>query len=215
MSIPQFSVKSPSNEIAEALDDAGCVVITGVTNANLRQSVKEELAPHMEKARVIEIEKEDPTQFYPGRTRRVAGLVARSPTITDQLVATLSRNNVAKPFSCLMENSATSCILPQHWKSGLVQEVRYCTGRKIHSHFSQNHVPISSSRVCGQYQISVRTMVQRCWYQAVTNGLKIGLLKTRKLFRQKCRLDRYFSGWVAHCMVPVPIQRKTGATASS
>ena len=87
MSIPQFSVKSPGNEITEALDDAGCVVITGVTNANLRQSVKEELAPHMEKARVIEIEKEDPTQFYPGRTRRVAGLVARSPTITDQLVA--------------------------------------------------------------------------------------------------------------------------------
>ena len=64
MSIPQFSVKSPSSEIAEALDDAGCVVITDVTNANLRQSIKEELAPHMEKARVIESEKEDPTQFY-------------------------------------------------------------------------------------------------------------------------------------------------------
>ena len=87
MSIPQFSVKSPSSEVAEALDDAGCVVITGVTNANLRQSIKEELAPHMEKARVIETEKEDPTQFYPGRTRRVAGLVAHSSTITDQLVA--------------------------------------------------------------------------------------------------------------------------------
>ena len=59
MSIPILSAGSPSSEITEALDDAGCVVITGVTNADLRQSVKEELAPHMEKARVIEIEKED------------------------------------------------------------------------------------------------------------------------------------------------------------
>ena len=87
MSIPQLSVKSPSGEIIEALDEAGCVVVTGVTDANLRQSIRDELAPYMEKSRVIEIEKEDSTQFYPGRTRRVAALVARSSTVTDTLVA--------------------------------------------------------------------------------------------------------------------------------
>ena len=85
MSIPQLSVKSPSSEIIEALDEAGCVVVTGVTDANLRQSIRDELAPYMEKARVIEIEKEDSTQFYPGRTRRVAALVARSSLADDQL----------------------------------------------------------------------------------------------------------------------------------
>ena len=87
MSIPQLSAGSPSGEITEALTEAGCVVVTGVTDADLRQSIKDELAPHMEKSRVIEIEKENSTQFYPGRTRRVAALVARSSTVTDTLVA--------------------------------------------------------------------------------------------------------------------------------
>ena len=87
MSVPQLSIKSPISEITEALGEAGCVVVTGVTDANLRQSIKDELAPHMDKSRVIEIEKEHSTQFYPGRTRRVAALVARSSTLTDTLVA--------------------------------------------------------------------------------------------------------------------------------
>lgn len=48
MSVPQLSIKSPISEITEALGEARCVVVTGVTDANLRQSIKDELAPHME-----------------------------------------------------------------------------------------------------------------------------------------------------------------------
>ena len=50
MSIPILSAGSPSSEITEALNEAGCVVVTGVTDAGLRQSIKDELALHMEKA---------------------------------------------------------------------------------------------------------------------------------------------------------------------
>ena len=39
----------------------------------------------MANARVIE--EDDPTKFYPGRTRRVSALVLRSASVTDQLVA--------------------------------------------------------------------------------------------------------------------------------
>lgn len=85
MSIPLLSAGSPSSEITEALNEAGCVVVTGVTDAGLRQSIKDELALHMGKANVVE--KDDPEDFYAPHTRRVTALVARSPTITDQLVA--------------------------------------------------------------------------------------------------------------------------------
>ena len=85
MSIPQFSAGTSSSDIAEALGEAGCAVVTGLMDAQLRQSIKDELAPHMANARVIE--EDDPTKFYPGRTRRVSALVVRSPSVTDRLVA--------------------------------------------------------------------------------------------------------------------------------
>ena len=85
MSIPQFSADASPSDITEALGEAGCVVVTGVMDAGLRQAITDELAPHMAKARVIE--KDDPAQFYPGRTRRVSALVVRSPSITDHLLA--------------------------------------------------------------------------------------------------------------------------------
>ncbi len=85
MSIPRFSAGAPASDIAEALGEAGAVVVAGVMDAELRQSITSELAPHMANVRVIE--KDDPAQFYPGRTRRITALVARSPSVTDHLVA--------------------------------------------------------------------------------------------------------------------------------
>ena len=85
MSIPQCSADSPASDVAAALGEAGCVVVTGVMDAELRQSIAGELAPHMANARYIE--EDDPAHFYPGRTRRVTALVARSPSIADRLVA--------------------------------------------------------------------------------------------------------------------------------
>jgi ectoine hydroxylase-related dioxygenase (phytanoyl-CoA dioxygenase family) len=76
--IPRFSHTEPPSEIARALEEAGCVVVTGLLSAADRASVRDELAPHMQKARVA---KDDPTAFYPGLTRRTTALVTRSEMV--------------------------------------------------------------------------------------------------------------------------------------
>ncbi|XOV82424.1 MAG: phytanoyl-CoA dioxygenase family protein [bacterium] len=85
MSIPRFSADSSSNDVAAALGETGCAVVTGLMDADSRQSITDELAPHMYNARIIE--EDDPDEFYPGRTRRISALVTRSKTITDRLIA--------------------------------------------------------------------------------------------------------------------------------
>ncbi|MDP6828429.1 MAG: hypothetical protein QF515_15160 [Pseudomonadales bacterium] len=85
MSIPQFPADAATDGINAALEESGCVIVTAMTDPELRQSTKDELTPYMAAVRVIE--KDDPNQFYPGHTRRVSALVARSPSVTDHLVA--------------------------------------------------------------------------------------------------------------------------------
>ena len=101
MSIPQYPANAQATEIVEALEDSGCVVVTGLVDPGLRRSVTEELAPHMHYARVIE--DDDPTQFYPGRTRRITALVARSATVTDHLIPHPTSQKVCEKF--LLPNS--------------------------------------------------------------------------------------------------------------
>ena len=84
VSIPRFPADAKTDAIAAALGEAGCVVVTDMMDPALRASIADELAPHMATARVIE--DDDPEQFYPGRTRRVSALVARSESVTDRLV---------------------------------------------------------------------------------------------------------------------------------
>ncbi len=85
MAIPQFSIDASHSDISNALGEAGCVVVTGVTDAELRQSITSELAPHMAAVKIDEVD--DPKEFYPGHTRRVSALVARSASTTDSLIA--------------------------------------------------------------------------------------------------------------------------------
>lgn len=84
MSIPRFSADAASRDITQALGEVGCVVVTGLMDEELRQSITDEMAPHMARARIIE--DDDPDEFYPGRTRRVTALVTRSASITDHLL---------------------------------------------------------------------------------------------------------------------------------
>ncbi|MEO0963070.1 MAG: phytanoyl-CoA dioxygenase family protein [Pseudomonadota bacterium] len=84
MKIPHFTAKTDFNLLQEALDEAGCLVVTGAFDAARCEAIRAELAPHMERARVTE--QDDPEAFYPGLTRRVSALLARSRTVTDQLV---------------------------------------------------------------------------------------------------------------------------------
>ena len=101
MSIPQFPVDAPKDEISDALGEAGCAVVTGVMDDNQRRSIREEMAPHMDAARVEQ--EDDPEEFYPGRTRRVSALITRSPTITDTLITHPISQNVCEKH--LLPNS--------------------------------------------------------------------------------------------------------------
>ncbi len=96
MTIPQFPHDADPLTVSDAFEKAGCVVVTDVLNETARNSIRAELAPHMEKARVEQ--EDDPEEFYPGRTRRVTALVSRSPTVTDQLVAHPVSKNMCDTF---------------------------------------------------------------------------------------------------------------------
>lgn len=64
----------------DALDDAGCLVITGMASPDQRAAVREELGPFM---RAVDPGVDDPDDFYPGDTRRMTALVTRSATVRD------------------------------------------------------------------------------------------------------------------------------------
>ena len=72
-----------------ALEEAGCLVITGVTGVSERQRARAELAPHMDRTPVRQ---ENETEaFFPGHTRRIASLVARSETARDWIMHPLAK----------------------------------------------------------------------------------------------------------------------------
>ena len=77
MSIPVFSATVATDDIADALGEAGCVVVTGVFDESARMRVRQELSPYMER---VPVEEDDPAEFYAGLTRRTSALVARSET---------------------------------------------------------------------------------------------------------------------------------------
>ena len=79
MNIPRLPPDADPAEFSAALAEAGCLVVTGLLTPDDRQAARAELARQMASARVIE--SDDPTQFYPGHTRRTSGLVAHSDTV--------------------------------------------------------------------------------------------------------------------------------------
>lgn len=84
MSIPVWSAGDPGAELAEKLEHAGCLVVTGVADRSTREAVRAELAPYMEAAPVAT--DDDPVDFYPGNTRRVTALAARSKAVADMIL---------------------------------------------------------------------------------------------------------------------------------
>ena len=87
MSIPVFSATAATDDIADALDEAGCVVVTGVFDESARMRVRQELSPYMER---VPVEEDDPAEFYAGLTRRTSALVARSETVGELVVDEMS-----------------------------------------------------------------------------------------------------------------------------
>jgi ectoine hydroxylase-related dioxygenase (phytanoyl-CoA dioxygenase family) len=85
--IPRHAVGDSIEALAAALDEAGCLVVEGVSDREARDAVARELASHMEAAAIQE---DDPASFYPGRTRRVTALVARSEQVGRWIVDPLT-----------------------------------------------------------------------------------------------------------------------------
>ena len=87
--IPQLGRDDSPDALYAALNEAGCLVVTDVLPLAQRQRIERELASELADARVVE--KDDPTRFYPGRTRRITGLVSRSETAREIILHDLSR----------------------------------------------------------------------------------------------------------------------------
>src|SRR5713101_692704 len=85
-SIPILSSNDSSAALIDALERDGCAVVTGVTDLRTREDIARELAPHLEK--VDPNAAIDPNDkyyaatagFYPGSTRRITALIAKSKT---------------------------------------------------------------------------------------------------------------------------------------
>lgn len=78
MTIVRLAADESRTEVARALEEHGCVVVTGLLDPADRAAVQAELAPYMARVKVAE---DNPKAFYPGLTRRTSALVARSATV--------------------------------------------------------------------------------------------------------------------------------------
>src|SRR5580700_11808821 len=85
-SIPVLPANSPSNEVVACLERDGCAVIRDVIDKSVRESIARELAPHLENSdagnrlnKVYEANGGN-GNFYPGSTKRITALVAKSET---------------------------------------------------------------------------------------------------------------------------------------
>jgi len=82
--IPTMSADTDMNEIAGALTLTGAVVVTGLLDAVQRDAVRSELAPFMAESRVLD--EDDPSDFFPAKTRRMSALVTHSDTIGELIL---------------------------------------------------------------------------------------------------------------------------------
>jgi len=84
--IPVISSKDPAAAMVAALERDGCVVVTGVTDQSTRDAIACELAPHVEQADANAATNRnnkyfaETAGFYPGNTKRITSLVAKSET---------------------------------------------------------------------------------------------------------------------------------------
>jgi len=87
--IPETRLQDIATDGIRALDEAGCLIVTGVTDAAARDRVRAELAPHMDRAESVAAN--EPDAFFPGHTRRIVSLVARSESVRDWIMHPLAR----------------------------------------------------------------------------------------------------------------------------
>jgi len=82
--IPIFSSLDSRESVAAGLREAGCAVITDMTEPEKRQAITAELAEHVDAAELKT--SDDSGDFYPGLTRRITALVARARSVDDLIL---------------------------------------------------------------------------------------------------------------------------------
>ena len=87
--IPQRSANDAPEALARDLDEAGCLVVHDVLSVAALERVRDELAPYLRETPVSDTD--DPSDFYPARTRRITALVARSEGVREILVHPLAK----------------------------------------------------------------------------------------------------------------------------
>lgn len=76
--VPSVSADDAIETMTRALDEYGCLIVTGAVSSESLAQLKSELEPFRAKAAVKD---DNPADFYPGLTRRVTALAARSPGV--------------------------------------------------------------------------------------------------------------------------------------
>jgi ectoine hydroxylase-related dioxygenase (phytanoyl-CoA dioxygenase family) len=75
--IPVYKASDTITAMTQGLDEAGCIVVQGFFDNDLLNRIKQEIDPHLEHA--LYSDEDQPDEFYPARTQRISGLMARSP----------------------------------------------------------------------------------------------------------------------------------------
>lgn len=96
MAIPTFTPDTPAHVLTQALEAAGCLVLTDVLSTDSRDAIRSELAASMDALQ--NVDNDDPADFYPGRTRRVTSLVTRSKTVTNELIVHPQSKQMCEQF---------------------------------------------------------------------------------------------------------------------
>ncbi|MEO2184109.1 MAG: phytanoyl-CoA dioxygenase family protein [bacterium] len=79
--IPAFSISDNPAEISASLDEAGCAVVQGMFSEEQCAQMRAELDPHLEHA--LYADEDQTADFYPAKTKRITGLVARCPAVRE------------------------------------------------------------------------------------------------------------------------------------
>jgi ectoine hydroxylase-related dioxygenase (phytanoyl-CoA dioxygenase family) len=85
-SIPVFPGSDRFTGLVDALERDGCAVVTGITDPATRNAIARELEPHLEKADANAATDRnnkyfvESAGFYPGNTKRITALIAKSET---------------------------------------------------------------------------------------------------------------------------------------
>ena len=96
--IPQVKAGSDPADMAEALDHAGCLVVTEACQTGVGDAVAEAMRPHLDSLPEEWIETDDPDAFYPGKTRRAIAIVERAeaawPLVTHPISTALCAHHL-------------------------------------------------------------------------------------------------------------------------